>query len=441
MASVAPSGPVSLSSVSADVVTSILIYLCPTELAAFFPCSRFTASFVSNERLWSSLLQSVYALQRPFDASSNLPLPALPEQTSRALFCHQYQRFPPRYQPHFSAIFPLYLRLLAYLRTTAPPILSSLRPGASQSDVQHAESAAQPSRQLPLDWLTFLKLMDGQTPVQPRVPASHFNGLLGTVRYYDTVANFRLRPLASAMREAKSVLGEGGVQQWVVPITSSVVGRLMQTGQTDVEDRLRFYVDQLGRVVRQLGGTAHFHTVAPSFTHFLRLYLERLEQGAYSVPGGWARSLDGGRTEGISRFAFPDPCGSDCVTRGVRVQVSVLFVPEDCRRFRGEQQWLFTYRVRITHTGEGGFRGQLTTRHWRIQDERGRQDEVQGPGVIGLYPQVGPGCEEFQYESCCPLATPKGTMRGKFEFQAEGSNEVLDVVVAPFTFDIERNLT
>jgi len=32
-------------------------------------------------------------------------------------------------------------------------------------------------------------------------------------------------------------------------------------------------------------------------------------------------------------------------------------------------------------------------------------------------------------------------MRGMFEFQADGSNEVLDVMVAPFTFDIERNLT
>jgi len=338
----------SLSLVSADVMTSILTHLLPSEHAAFFPCSHFTATFQSNERLWSTLLASIYQLQRPFDASSALPLPSLPEQTHRALFCHQHQRFPPRYYSHFPAVFSLYLRLLAFLRTSAQPVLPSLRPGASQEDVREAESLALPGRELPLDWLTFLKLTDGQVPVQRDNRLTYFNGLFGTVRYYDTVANFRLRPLVSAMREAKSIIGEAATQHWVVPITTSVAGGLFQTGLMTVEDRMRFYIDQHGRVVRQLGQTAHFHVVAPNFTHFLRTHVERLEQGAYSVTGGWERG-----SEGISRFAFPDPCGSDCVTRGVRVQVSVLFVPEDCRRFRGEQQWLFTYRVRITQLRAG----------------------------------------------------------------------------------------
>ena len=436
MASTTAHAPFSLSLVSTDVMTSILTHLLPSELVAFFPCSHLTATFQSNERLWSSLLSSIYTLQRPFDASSTAPLPRLPEQTHRALFCHQYTRFPPRYYAHFPTIFSLYLRLLHFLRTSAQPILPSLRPGASQDDVREAESLARPGHQLPLDWLTFMKLTDGQSLVQRDNRLTYFNGLFGTVRYYGTIANFRLRSLVSAMREAKSIIGEGGLLHWVVPITSSVAGELFQTGLMTVEDRMRFYVDQHGRVVRQVGQTAHFHVVAQSFTDFLRVYVDRLEQGVYCVSGGWERG-----SGGISRFAFPDPCGSDCVTRGVRVQVSVLFVPEDCRRFRGEQQWLFTYRVRITHTGEGNFRGQLTNRHWIITDDRGKQDDVQGSGVIGLYPYVEPGCDEFQYESCCPLATPRGTMRGKFEFQVEGSNEVVDIVVAPFTFDIERNLT
>ena len=425
----------SLSLVSADVLTSILTHLQPSELAAFFPCSHFTASFQSSERLWSALLSAIYALQRPFEDSSALPLPPLQQQTHRALFCHQYQRFPPQYFAHFPTVFSLYTRLLTFVRTSAPPILRSLRPGATQEAVREAESLARHG-QLPLDWLTFLKLSDGQTPVQRDDRSTYFAGLFGTVRYYDTVANFRLRPLVSAMREAKSIISEGGLQQWVVPITSSVTGGLFQTGLMTVEDRMRLYIDQHGRVVRQLGQTAHFHVVAPSFTDFLRVYVERLQQGAYSFTGGWEEG-----TEGISRFAFPDPCGSDCVTRGVRVQTSVLFVPEDCRRHRGGQQWLFTYRVRITHTGDGNFRGQLTNRHWTITDDRGKQDEVHGPGVIGLYPHVEPGCDEFQYESCCPLTTTRGSMRGTFEFQAEGSNEVVHIQVAPFTFDIERNLT
>ena len=436
MASQTASSPVFLSVVPAEVVTSVLTYLHPSELAAFFPCSHLTATFQSSERLWSSLLASIYTLQRPFDASSTWQLPPLPAQTHRALFCHQYSHFPARYSAHFPTIFSLYLRLLAFLRPSAQPILTSLRPGASVADVREMEALAGPSHSLPLDWLIFLKLVDGQKQVQLPNRSSYYSGLFGTVRYYDQVANFRLRPLVAAVREAARASNEGG-GPWVVPITYSVAGVLFQTGQMTLEDRMRFCLDQQGRVVRQMGRTAQYHVVASSFTDFLRVYIERLEQGVYGLPSGWEERDSGG----ISRFAFPDPCGSDCVTRGVRVQASVLFVPEDCRTYRASQQYLFTYRIRISHTSTTAFRGQLTSRYWLITDDTGKQNEVNGPGVIGLYPYVEPGCDVFEYESCCPLATQRGVMRGKFEFQVEGSAEVVDIVVAPFTFDTQRNLT
>ena len=48
---------------------------------------------------------------------------------------------------------------------------------------------------------------------------------------------------------------------------------------------------------------------------------------------------------------------------------------------------------------------------------QGQSQEVRGPGVVGEQPELAPG-ETFQYQSACPLPTPRGKMKGHFEFYA-----------------------
>jgi uncharacterized protein affecting Mg2+/Co2+ transport len=48
-----------------------------------------------------------------------------------------------------------------------------------------------------------------------------------------------------------------------------------------------------------------------------------------------------------------------------------------------------------------------------IRDSTGHEETVTGPGVIGLYPRMYPGCPLFTYESCSPIATATGTMYGR----------------------------
>jgi uncharacterized protein affecting Mg2+/Co2+ transport len=156
-----------------------------------------------------------------------------------------------------------------------------------------------------------------------------------------------------------------------------------------------------------------------------------------------------------------------------------LFVCEECERGR----YYFTYRVRLTHTGDTSVDATLTRRKWVIVDAEGREDVVEGPGVIGQYPHVHPTCEPFEYESVCPLPTPTGSMGGRSEqdtpsidvgqvkgkgkggqlshcctvcvlcdvmcccvccvcsffFRVTGSSEEFEVTVARFTFDTQRN--
>ena len=96
-------------------------------------------------------------------------------------------------------------------------------------------------------------------------------------------------------------------------------------------------------------------------------------------------------------------------TEDVIVRVSVSFLPEQSELEK--ERWLWAYHIRIENCGEAPV--QLMTRHWFITDGNGRQQEVEGEGVVGEQPMIGPG-ESFDYVSGCPLATPNGVMEGSY---------------------------
>lgn len=53
--------------------------------------------------------------------------------------------------------------------------------------------------------------------------------------------------------------------------------------------------------------------------------------------------------------------------------------------------------------------------------------EVQGSGVLGNQPIIEPG-QSHSYEAFCPLKSPYGNMRGKFQFiTIEGDRVTADI--------------
>jgi ApaG protein len=118
--------------------------------------------------------------------------------------------------------------------------------------------------------------------------------------------------------------------------------------------------------------------------------------------------------------------GSSATTRGIRVEVESVFVPE--RSDPAEKRWFFAYKIRIAN--EGSETAQLISRHWIITDGDGDAEEVRGPGVVGKQPTLGPG-QSFEYSSACPLATSFGTMHGTYQMVTEGG-EQFDIEIAPF---------
>lgn len=110
-------------------------------------------------------------------------------------------------------------------------------------------------------------------------------------------------------------------------------------------------------------------------------------------------------------------------TGDIIVRVSVSFLTEQSEPSQG--RWFWAYHIRIENAGEAPVK--LVSREWRIKDGRGALHEVRGEGVVGEQPLIAPGAS-FDYVSGCPLATPTGSMEGRyFMVAADGSRLEVDI--------------
>ena len=117
-------------------------------------------------------------------------------------------------------------------------------------------------------------------------------------------------------------------------------------------------------------------------------------------------------------------------TRNIVVEVEPFYMPE--RSDPDENRYVWAYRVTIANRSDEWV--QLLSRYWRITDEAGRVEEVQGPGVVGEQPELDPG-DSYQYTSGCPLSTPSGVMVGHYTMRnTEG--ELFDVAIPAFSLDL-----
>lgn len=116
-------------------------------------------------------------------------------------------------------------------------------------------------------------------------------------------------------------------------------------------------------------------------------------------------------------------------TDGVIVRVRPKFLHDESEPGRGRFVWAYT--VEIENTSDTPW--QLVSRHWLIIDSQGRRQVVDGEGVVGQQPVIGPG-ERFRYTSGAPLAAPSGVMGGSYDLVApDGST--LSATIPHFSLD------
>lgn len=121
------------------------------------------------------------------------------------------------------------------------------------------------------------------------------------------------------------------------------------------------------------------------------------------------------------------------VTQGITIRVAPNFLEDQSAVAQG--RWFWSYHIRIENHGDEP--AQLLTRHWKITDGRGQVSHVDGDGVVGEQPLLGPG-ESHDYVSGCPLPTPTGAMEGHFRFiREDGGTFLADIprfqLLAPAT--------
>jgi ApaG protein len=119
----------------------------------------------------------------------------------------------------------------------------------------------------------------------------------------------------------------------------------------------------------------------------------------------------------------------EAVTRDIAVTVTPLYSPE--RSSPSNSYFFWTYTINISNRGQGTV--QLKTRRWRITDATGKEQEVQGAGVVGEQPVLKPG-QSFEYTSGVPLQTPSGFMRGSYGM-VTSEGEGFDVEIPAFSLD------
>jgi ApaG protein len=121
-------------------------------------------------------------------------------------------------------------------------------------------------------------------------------------------------------------------------------------------------------------------------------------------------------------------------TQGIEILVEPFYLEE--RSDPAESHYVWAYRITIANHSSVAAR--LVSRYWRITDANGKVEEVEGYGVVGEQPEIGPG-DSYQYTSGCPLATPSGIMVGHYTM-IDANGRRFDVAIPAFSLDVPDTL-
>lgn len=97
-----------------------------------------------------------------------------------------------------------------------------------------------------------------------------------------------------------------------------------------------------------------------------------------------------------------------------------------------KERFVFSYSITIRNISNSA--AKLMSRKWVITDANGKQEEVQGPGVIGEQPHMEPG-EGYRYTSGAVLRTPVGSMYGFYTMREDNGDEY-DAPIPAFTLAV-----
>jgi len=342
------------------------------------------------------------------------------KKTFKTLFEEWHRSFGP-YAGVYPKVKGLYDQLIAWLELMFPAVIPTLMEGASEAEISAVEQILGDDFVFPQDIRLFYRLVGGQI-------AAHDNlGLFGGYSFYNFDVNMQFMTLKMVANITMRIKGDTrfATLQNTVPFAMSYNGFKWYTLVREHHSEFN-----RGQIVVPGLQNQDLWGFADSFTAFLQDYVGKLKTGVYSVLGDTIN-------------LFPRKNIPTAMSRGIKVEASPLFIHERSWRRGSENDYFWSYSICMSMgtDADAQWKSKLTTRHWVITDGDGKVDDVQGPGVIGLYPEMKPGCADFKYESCCSLSTSTGNMRGTFQMKRLATGELFDVEVPKYEFKVPKMLS
>ena len=123
------------------------------------------------------------------------------------------------------------------------------------------------------------------------------------------------------------------------------------------------------------------------------------------------------------------------VTKGIKISVNTIF---DGSYFKNYTlNYSFSYTITITNQSKNTV--QLKSRHLRILDSLNNDIIIDGEGVIGEKPTIGPG-DSFVYSSGCLITSPVGAMRGFYNMININSGKKFRAYIPTFKLNAPQAL-
>ncbi|KAG6512819.1 F-box protein SKIP16-like isoform X1 [Zingiber officinale] len=434
-----------LESLGGFVLESILFKLDAKHAAAAACVSTRLRSAASDDAVWRHFCARDFALyDQPLDPDGAL--------------CPSFKGAYKSWFGSFS-MYPLSLvkrakecwtSIRCWLSDNCPEISDTLRKGVSEAEIQQAEKIL--GVKLPAPTKVLYRLCDGQETFTTNAAKNKYLadlGIIGGYEFYEHLVNVHLLPLRMVVSQTKNLTKEVSMltmPKYIVVAASFYMAKFfclncssgqLYVGTSNLLENGEMMPCVPGELVR-LKADANFDMPQDALLLWLEEHNRRLRSSMIKTRHPSSRS--------ICLFPETSPYCSVAVTNGVQVRASAVFVPEASDANGGEESYYFSYSIRMSLLPEGCMLDgvyysscQLHSRHWIIRSKDTIVSNVHGEAVIGQYPLLLPGEEEFVYQSCTPVPGVPGSVEGSFTFvpgrlsRPEGRQ--FDVKVAPFILE------
>jgi len=366
-------------------------FLRGSEIARLFSLSK-AVWHIDNEGFWRMKATRTYPL-------NDIGKATLANRSWKQYYQTCFDLYGHDGELNFEKIIGIAKDIRSWMKENAPKIHETLQNGADVTELSRFLKQRGCKNR---GHLAFWTEIDGQNSVRDARACQL--GFFGGFEFYNYRGNMHLLPMQMILDSNDSFqqienyddmshcIGFGG--NWS---TVQLLAVMMKDGTM--------------RKIRSRSASLCYPQSGGDFVGFMKWYRDALCGHAFRID----------HFGGINRMPRNDKYGSESITDGLRIRVRTLYVPETDM----ETQVTITYEFELDSApGQSPPEGILKSRHFQISED-GKVDIVNGPGVIGLYPKIGPGMEVFRYNSCTRFSRSSRDcwMEGSFLFRLTSGDE------------------